>query len=86
MNTGVNAAANPGTGDFTIEAWIKRTVPDLIVSIVGKAPTGAGDKIALQLDNFGTLGLQLNNTTISGVGTSRPMSTSTLSPRAPAGP
>jgi hypothetical protein len=68
MNTGVNAAANPGTGDFTIEAWIKRTVPDLIVSIVGKAPTGAGDKIALQLDNFGTLGLQLNNTTISGVG------------------
>jgi hypothetical protein len=66
MDTGVNAAANPGTGDFTIEAWVKRTTPDLTATFVGKAPTGAGDKIGLAIDNLGLIELQLNGTTILG--------------------
>jgi hypothetical protein len=66
MDSGLDGVLSPGTGDFTIECWIKRTLPDLIASIVGKAPVGAGNSIEVALDNLGKINFNLNGGTLSG--------------------
>lgn len=45
MDTGVDAACNPGTGDFSVECWIKTTTSSILVAM-GKL------KIDLTGDNY----------------------------------
>lgn len=68
VDSGVNAAANPGTGDFSVECWIKKAVPPVISYCIGKAPVGIGDKFGIAIDNFGFVNITLNGTTIGGTG------------------
>lgn len=48
MNTGVDAACNPGTGDFSVECWVKNAVASLSIAICKYS--GSGNDYYLGVD------------------------------------